>query len=74
MRHECRFTGLFSAVPSLEQAKELFIVDADDLRLTEAERLTLSHLIVTDQTHIFWLRNVRNKATTMKEVLDLFEK
>jgi hypothetical protein len=66
MRHECRFTGLLNAVPSLEQAKELFIDAADDFRLTETEHLALSHLIVTDQAHNFWVRNVRNKATTMK--------
>jgi hypothetical protein len=30
MRHECQFTGLLNAVPSLEEAKELFIVAADD--------------------------------------------
>jgi hypothetical protein len=60
-------------VPSLEQAKALFVDAADDLQLTEAKRLALSHLIVTDQAHNVWVRNVRNKATTMKEVFQLFE-
>jgi hypothetical protein len=35
LRRECRFTGLLNAVPSLEQAKELFIVADGDLRLTK---------------------------------------